>query len=146
MKNLLLIIATFVATAISAQDLSVSIQETYFGGVAIQDSTHIFKVLDMKATGEEWDAERPDINFDKEFEFYATYGKHSVHTWTEEGVYVVFCTKDGEIMGEDTYFIINEKYVDYVVSYLPGIMIKDTFVRTDTEWIAGSADHLVVVR
>ena len=146
MKNLLLIIAAFVVAGVSAQDLSISIQETYSGGVAIQDSTHIYKVLDMKATGEAWDAERPDINFDKEFEFYASYGGRSAHTWTEEGVYVVSCTKDGDIMGEDTYFIINEKYVDYVVSYLPGVMIENTFVRSDIEWVAGSSDHLVVVR
>ena len=148
MKNLLLIIATFVATAISAQDLSFNIQETYHGGVGIPDSVYVLKILNVEATEAAWDKERPDLSgFEMDgFTCVGQYGTHAIHTWTEEGVFVIFCMRDGEVLGESTFFIINEKYVEYVVSNLPGIMIEETFVRTDIEWVARQAKSVVMIR
>jgi hypothetical protein len=81
-----------------------------------------------------------------EYTLVAAYSDQVLHTWTEQGVYVIFCMKDGEIFGENTYFVITEKYVDYVVSELPGVLIEDTYVRVDIEYIAGDRPTVLAVR
>ena len=145
MKNLLLILAAFVATAGSAQDLSVHIQEVWQGVLGIPDAVYVMEVTNIEPNMKAWDAHGGDPA-EMEYTMVASYSDHLLHTWTEQGVYVVFCMKDGEIFGGNTYFVITEKYVDYVISKVPGILIENTFVRTDIEYLCEDHPVLVCVR
>ena len=146
MRNLFLALALVSATAVSAQELSTNIQETYHSSAGLADEFHVWKVTNIKPTSESWD----EMNWDfpnMEFEPIVSYGEHAHHTWTESGVYVVFCTLDQVPLGERTFFVINEKYVDYVKKNIDGIQIQDTYVRSDIEWVANpNADAVVMVR
>jgi len=142
MKNLLLIIAAFVATAVSAQDLSVNIQEVWEGVLGVPDDVFVMEVINIEPNVKAWDEHGGDPA-EMEYTIVATYSDHFSHTWTEQGVYVVFGMKDGKIFGQNTYFIITEKYVDYVISKVPGVLIENTFVRTDIEYLC--EDHPVIV-
>ena len=145
MKNLLLILAAFVATAGSAQDLSVHIQEVWQGVLGIPDAVYVMEVTNIEPNMKAWDAHGGDPA-EMEYTMVASYSDYIMHTWTEQGVYVVFCMKDGEIFGGNTYFVITEKYVDYVISKVPGILIENTFVRTDIEYLCEDHPVLVCVR
>tara|TARA_R110000822_G_scaffold119004_2_gene251902 strand:+ start:810 stop:1247 length:438 start_codon:yes stop_codon:yes gene_type:complete len=142
MKNLLLIIAAFVATAVSAQDLSVNIQEVWEGVLGVPDDVFVMEVINIEPNVKAWDEHGGDPA-EMEYAIVATYSDRLSHTWTEQGVYVVFGMKDGNIFGQNTYFIITEKYVDYVISKVPGVLIENTFVRTDIEYLC--EDHPVIV-
>jgi len=145
MKNLLLIIAAFVATAVSAQDLSVNIQEVWEGMLGVPDAVYVMEVTNIEPNMKAWDEHGGDPA-EMEYTMVASYSDHLLHTWTEQGVYVVFGMKDGEIFGENTYFVITEKYVDYVISKVPGVLIENTFVRTDIEYLCEDHPFLVCVR
>ena len=146
MRNLFLTLALVAATAVSAQELSINIQETYHSMSGLADEFHVWKVTNIEPTAEAWD----EMNWDfpnMEVEPLVSYGEHAHHTWTEAGVYVVFSTLDQAPMGERTFFVINEKYVDYVKKNIDGIQVQDTYVRSDIEWVSHpDADVLVVVR
>ena len=146
MRNLFLTLALVAATAVSAQELSTNIQETYHSMSGLADEFHVWKVTNIDPTAEAWD----EIDWDfpnMEVEPLGSYGEHAHHTWTEAGVYVVFSTLDQAPMGERTFFVINEKYVDYVKKNIDGIQVQDTYVRSDIEWVSHpDADVLVVVR
>jgi len=142
LKNLLLILAAFVATAGSAQDLSVNIQEVWEGVLGVPDDIFVMEVTNIEPNCKAWDEHGGDPA-EMEYTMVATYSDHFSHTWTEQGVYVVFGMKDGNIFGQNTYFIITEKYVDYVISKVPGVLIENTFVRTDIEYLC--EDHPVIV-
>ena len=60
-----------------------------------------------------------------DFEPVASYGAHAMHTWTEPGVFVVFCTIDQTPLSERTFFVINENYVNFVVENINGIQVQD---------------------
>lgn len=145
MKNLLLIITVFVTTAVSAQDLSVHIQEVWHGVLGIPDAVYVMEITNIEPNMKAWDEHGGDPA-EMEYTMVASYSDYIMHTWTEQGVYVVFGMKDGEIFGKNTYFIITEKYVDYVTSKLPGILIEDTFFRTDIEYVCEDHPVLVCVR
>ena len=146
MRNLFLTLALVAATAVSAQELSTNIQETYHSMSGLADGFHVWKVTNIDPTAEAWD----EMNWDfpnMEFEPMVSYGEHAHHTWTEAGVYVVFSTLDQVPMGERTYFVINENYVDYVKKNIDGIQVQDTYVRSDIEWVSHpNADAVVMVR
>ena len=145
MKNLLLIIAAFVATAVSAQDLSINIQEVWHGVLGIPDEVFVMEITNIEPNMKAWD-EHGGNTAEMEYTMVAGYSGHLLHTWTEQGVYVVFCVKDGKIFGENTYFVITEKYVDHVISKVPGILIENTFVRTDIEYLCEDRPVVVCVR
>ena len=145
MKNVLLILAAFVATAGSAQELSVNILEVWQGTLGNPDDVYVMEVTNIEPNMKAWDEHGGDPA-DMEYTMVASYSDYLLHTWTEQGVYVVFCMKDGEIFGENTYFVITEKYVDYVISKVPGVLIENTFFRTDIEYICEDRPFLVCVR
>jgi len=146
MKNLFLFTAVLLTITVNAQDLSTNIQETYHSYSGLADEFHVWKVTNVEPTAKAWD----EMNWDfpnMEFEPMVSYGEHANHTWTEAGVYVVFCTLNQEPMGERTFFVVNEKYVDYVKKNIDGMQIQDTYVRSDVEWVANpNADAVVMVR
>ena len=145
MKNLLLIAAALLSITVTAQGLSTNIQETYHATLGLADEFHVFKVTNIEPTSESWDELGWEYD-DMEFERVAKYGEHAMHTWTEAGVFVVFCSQGGEPLGERTFFIINESYVDYVKENIPGIQVDSTFVRAKVEWVGHSYDKVVIVR
>ena len=112
----------------------------------LADEFHVWKVTNIEPTAEAWD----EMNWDfpnMEFEPLVSYGEHAHHTWTEAGVYVVFSTLNQVPMGERTFFVVNENYVDYVKKNINGIQIQNTYVRSDVEWVAHpNADAVVMVR
>ena len=145
MRNLFLTFALVAATAVSAQELSTNIQETYHSALGLADEFHVWKVTNVDPTEEAWDKMEGEYSI-MEFEPVVSYGEHALHTWEEAGVYVVFCTINQEPMGERTFFIINESYVDFVKKNIDGIQVQDTYVRSDVEWVGNDFDKLVVVR
>ncbi len=145
MRNFIFTIAVFAATAVSAQDLSVNIRETYHGKLGIPDIVYVMKITNIEPNMKAWDDFGGDTS-KMEYTFVAGYSESFLHTWTEQGVYIIFCVKDGEILGENTYFVITEKYVDFVVSELPGVLIEDTYVRLGVEYVAGESPTVVAVR
>ena len=131
---------------VHTQELSTKIQETYQSMSGLADEFHVWKVTNIEPTAEAWDEMNWDFpNF--KFEPVVSYGEHAHHTWTEAGVYVVFSTLDQVPMGERTYFVINENYVNYVKEKIDGIQIEDTYIRSDVEWVSNpDADMVVMVR
>ena len=149
MKNLIFLIGLFVTSMCCAQtgstSLSTNIQETYHSAIGLADEFHVWKVNGIEPTSEAWD--KIDWNFaDLDFEPVASYGEHAMHTWTEPGIFVVFCTIDQTPLGERTFFVINENYVNFVVENINGIQVQDTFVRSDVEWVGREFDWVVMVR
>ena len=144
MKPYLLSLAlAFLATNIFGQALSSNIRETYHSTLGLADEFHIWKVTNIEPTEEAWD----EMNWDfskMEFEPMVSYGEHAMHTWTEAGVYVVFCTVDQVPQGAKTFFVVNENYVKFVQEKIDGIQVQDTYVRSDIEWV-GSADDVVIM-
>ena len=145
MKNLFLFIAVLLTVTVNAQELSTNIQETYHSALGLADEFHVWKVTNINPTAEAWDDMESRYSI-MEFEPVVSYGEHANHTWTEAGVYVVFCTLNQEPMGERTFFIINENYVDFVKKNINGIQVQDTYVRSDVEWVGSDFDKLIVVR
>jgi len=145
MKNLLLIIAVFLVSIVSAQDLSINIQKKYFSAMGVVDSIEIIEITNIKPTTKAWD--KFDNNFPKmKFGTIVTYKGNAPHKWTEQGVYVIVCMKDDEWIGGRTFVVINEKYVDYVVSNLPGTLNDNTFVRSEVELVGKEKDNLLIVK
>lgn len=145
MKNLLLTIAVLFASIVSAQDLSINIQEKYYSALGEVDSIEIIEITNIKPTTKAWD--KFDNNFPKmKFGNIVTYKGNALHTWTEQGVYVIVCSKDGEWVGARTFVVINEKYVDYMVSNLPGMLHDNTFVRSEIELVGKEKDNLLIVK
>ena len=145
MKNLLLILAAFVATTGSAQELSVNILEVWQGALGNPDDVYVKEVTNIEPNMKARDTHGGDP---AEMEYtMVAYSDYIMHTWTEQGVYVVLGKKDGEIFGENTsYFVITEKYVDYVISKVTGVLIENTFFRTDIEYVCEERPVLVCVR
>jgi hypothetical protein len=146
MRNLFLTLALVAATAVSAQELSTNIQETYHSMSGLADEFHVWKVTNIEPTSEAWD--EMDWDFPKmEFEPMASYGEHAMHTWTEAGVYVIFSSLNEEPMGERTFFVINENYVNFVKEKIDGLQVQDTYIRSDVQWVSNpNADMVVMVR
>ena len=146
MKNLFLTLALVTATAVSAQELSTNIQETYHSISGLADEFHVWKVTNIDPTSEAWD----DMDWDfpnMEFEPMVSYGEHAQHTWEEAGVYVVFCSLNEQPIGERTFFVVNENYVNFVKKNIDGLQVGDTYIRSDVEWVANpNADAVVMVR
>ena len=146
MRNLFLTLALVAATAVSAQELSTNIQETYHSMSGLADQFHVWKVTNIEPTSEAWD--EMDWDFPKmEFEPMVSYGEHAMHTWTEAGVYVIFSSLNEEPMGERTFFVINENYVNFVKEKIDGLQVQDTYIRSDVQWVSNpNADMVVMVR
>ena len=146
MRNLFLTLALVAATAVSAQELSTNIQETYHSMSGLADEFHVWKVTNIEPTAEAWD--EMDWEFpNMEFEPLVSYGEHAHHTWTESGVYVVFSTLYQVPMGERTFFVINENYVNFVKEKIDGLQVQDTYIRSDVQWVSNpNADMVVMVR
>ena len=147
MKNTQLIICfVLISNVIHSQELSTYIQETYQSSSGLADEFHVWKLTNIEPTSDAWD--EMDWDFpNMEVEPLVSYGEHAYHTWTEAGVYVVFSTLNQLPMGERTYFVINENYVNYVKKNIDGIQIQDTYVRSDIEWVSHpNADVVVMVR
>ena len=145
MKNLFLFTAALLSITVTAQELSTNIQETYHAATGFADEFHIFKVTNIEPTSESWDElgwEYGDMNFER----VARYGENALHIWEEAGVYVVFCSKDQEPIGERTFFIINENYVNYVKEHIDGLQVEDTYIRSDVEWVAHQYDKVIIAR
>ena len=145
MKNVILTIAILFASVVSAQDLSINIQEKYFSAMGVVDSIEIIEITNIKPTAKAWD--RFDNNFPKmKFGTIVTYKGSATHTWTEQGVYVIACRKDDEWIGGRTFVVINEKYVDFVLVNLPGMLHDNTFVRSEVELVGKEKDNLLIVK
>ena len=146
MRNLFLTLALVAATAVSAQELSTNIQETYHSMSGLADEFHVWKVTNIEPTSEAWD--EMDWDFPKmEFEPMVSYGEHAMHRWTEAGVYVIFSSLNEEPMGERTFFVINENYVNFVKEKIDGLQVQDTYIRSDVQWVSNpNADMVVMVR
>ena len=146
MRNLFLTLALVAATAVSAQELSTNIQETYHSMSGLADQFHVWKVTNIEPTSEAWD--EMDWDFPKmECEPMVSYGEHAMHTWTEAGVYVIFSSLNEEPMGERTFFVINENYVNFVKEKIDGLQVQDTYIRSDVQWVSNpNADMVVMVR
>ena len=145
MKNLLLTIAILFASVVLAQDLSINVQEKYFSAMGVVDSIEIIEITNIKPTTKAWD--KFNNNFPKmKFGTIVTYKGNALHTWTEQGVYVIACRKDDEWIGGRTFVVINEKYVDYVVSNLDGNLHNNTFARSEIELVGKEKDNLLIVK
>ena len=147
MKKILIIISVVsMSNMVHTQELSTKIQETYQSMSGLADEFHIWKVTNIEPTAEAWD----EINWDfsnMEFEPFVSYGEHAQHTWEEAGVYVIFCTINQVPIGERTFFVINENYVNFVKKNIDGIQVEDTYIRSDIETVSHpDADVLVMVR
>ena len=146
MRNLFLTLALVAATAVSAQELSTNIQETYHSMSGLADEFHVWKVTNIEPTSEAWD--EMDWDFPKmEFEPMVSNGEHAMHAWPEGGVYVIFSSLNEEPMGERTFFVINENYVNFVKEKIDGLQVQDTYIRSDVQWVSNpNADMVVMVR
>ena len=145
MRNLFLITAALLSITVTAQDLSTSIKETYHAATGLADEFHVFKITNIDPTTESWDKlgwGYEDMNFER----VARYGENAFHTWDEAGVYVVFCSLDQQPIGERTFFIVNENYVDFVKNNVNGMQVGDTYIRSDIEWVAHQHDKVLIVR
>ena len=50
-------------------------------------------------------------------------------------------------MGERTFFVINENYVNFVKEKIDGLQVQDTYIRSDVQWVSNpNADMVVMVR
>ena len=113
--------------------------------MGVVDSIEIIEITNIKPTTKAWD--KFDSNFPKmKFGTIVTYKANALHTWTEQGVYVIACMKDDEWIGGRTFVVINEKYVDYVVSNLPGTLHNNTFIRSNVELVGKEKDNLLIVK
>ena len=109
------------------------------------DSIEIIEITNIKPTTKAWD--KFDNNFPKmKFGTIVTYDGDAPHTWTEQGVYVIVCRKDDEWIGGRTFVVINEKYVEFVVSNLPGMLHDNTFFRSEVELVGKEKDNLIIVK
>lgn len=113
--------------------------------MGVVDSIEIIEITNIKPTTKAWD--KFNNNFPKmKFGTIVTYKGNALHTWTEQGVYVIACRKDDEWIGGRTFVVINEKYVDYVVSNLDGTLHNNTFARSEIELVGKEKDNLLIVK